>query len=62
MWKVSIDRNKCTNCGECVESCPGKVYDMLKGKIEVINEDECHGCHTCEATCPKEACFIEANS
>ncbi|MHB8789853.1 MAG: ATP-binding protein [Desulfobulbaceae bacterium] len=59
MWKVTINREKCTDCGECLDSCPGAVYDRIDGKVVVTQPDECHGCHTCESVCPKEACFVE---
>jgi len=59
MWKVTIDRDKCTDCGECLDSCPGEVYEEVDGKVVPVNQDECHGCHTCEAVCPEEACFVE---
>ena len=59
MWKVTVDKDKCTGCGECVDSCPGEVYELVDGKAVPINEDECHGCHTCEAVCPEDACNIE---
>ncbi len=59
MWKVKVDKDKCTGCGECVDSCPGEVYDLADGKAVVVREDECHGCHTCEAMCDEDACQIE---
>lgn len=59
MWKVTIDKEKCTGCGECVEACPGEVYELVDGKAEPVNPDECHGCYTCEAVCEEDACFIE---
>jgi NAD-dependent dihydropyrimidine dehydrogenase PreA subunit len=59
MWKITINRDKCTDCGECLASCPGEVYERIGGKIEVAHPDECHGCHTCEAVCPEEACAVE---
>ena len=59
MWKVIIDSDKCTDCGECMDSCPGDVYDKVDGKVVVVNQDECHGCHTCEAVCDEGACFVE---
>jgi len=59
MWKVTIDRKKCTDCGACMESCPGDVYEMVDGEIKAVQQDECHGCHTCESVCPEEACTVE---
>ena len=59
MWKVKVDTEKCNGCGECVDSCPGEVYELQDGKAVVVREDECHGCHTCEAMCDEDACIIE---
>ncbi|HHO47084.1 MAG TPA: 4Fe-4S dicluster domain-containing protein [Desulfobacteraceae bacterium] len=59
MWTVTIDRGKCSDCGACLESCPGEVYARTPGGIAPVRQDECHGCHTCESVCPEEACFVE---
>ena len=59
MWKITVDDDKCTGCGECVDSCPGEVYELKDGKAVPVDVDECHGCHTCEAVCDEEACHIE---
>lgn len=58
MWDITVDKGKCTGCGECVEACPGEVYELVGGKAEPVNIDECHGCHTCEAVCTAEAITI----
>ena len=59
MWKVTVDTEKCDACGECAEGCPGEVYELINKKATVVNEDECHGCHTCEDLCETDAITIE---
>jgi len=59
MWHIEIELEKCTGCGECVEGCPGDVYDLVDGKAKVIHIDECHGCHSCEELCESEAITIK---
>lgn len=59
MWKITVDNEKCTGCGECVDSCPGEVYELKDGKAVPVDIDECHGCHTCEAVCDEDACQVE---
>ncbi len=59
MWKVTVDSEKCTGCGECADSCPGEVYEIRDTGAVPVNVDECHGCHTCEAICDEGACHVE---
>ncbi len=59
MWKIDIDKEKCNGCNECVEGCPGEVYELIDGKAVPVNIDECHGCHTCEDLCETDAITVE---
>ena len=51
---VTIDKEKCTGCGSCVDACP---VDALKldGDKAVVDEDTCIDCGTCVDECPVEA-------
>jgi NAD-dependent dihydropyrimidine dehydrogenase PreA subunit len=54
-WKISIEMEKCTGCGERVENCPGEVYELVDAKAVIANPEECHGCRACEDVCPENA-------
>ena len=59
MWKITINKEKCSGCGECLSACPGDVYELQESKAVIANPEECHGCRTCEDICPEEAIEIE---
>jgi MinD superfamily P-loop ATPase len=48
---ADIDRDKCTNCKKCFESCK---FDAINKDIELIKES-CEGCGVCEYVCPVDA-------
>ena len=50
---VTIDKEKCTACGACVDVCPVAAI-KLEDKA-TVNEDECIDCGTCVDECPVEA-------
>ena len=31
MWKVTVDKDKCTGDAECVDVCPVDVYELNDG-------------------------------
>lgn len=59
MWKITVDKEKCDGCGECVDGCPGEVYELVEGKAAPLHQDECHGCFTCVDLCKAEAITVE---
>jgi NAD-dependent dihydropyrimidine dehydrogenase PreA subunit len=34
MWKVTVDKDKCTGDGECADVCPVDVYQLIEGRAE----------------------------
>jgi len=50
-----IDLEKCTGCGDCVDTCPLSAISMNDEPKAVVNEDECTDCAVCVDTCPNEA-------
>jgi len=53
---VEVDKEKCTGCGICVESCALNAIKIEDGKA-VISE-ECVECGACINQCPAEAIFF----
>lgn len=55
-YYVTIDTEKCTACGTCVEKCQVNAakIDEQNG-YSTINLDRCIGCGNCVAACPSEA-------
>lgn len=47
----------CVGCGDCAESCPPKVIDMVNKK-PVVNLDGCIRCFCCQELCPAETIDI----
>lgn len=59
MWQVTVDKDICTGCGECVEVCPVEVFELIDDKSEPVNADECMGCESCLEVCEDGAITIE---
>ncbi len=61
-YRVSINQNRCIDCGICEEECPYGVYDFSDGgPLEIKDEKECVNCQRCVSFCPKNAITIEEN-
>ena len=59
MWQVTVDKDVCTGCGECVEVCPVEVFELIDDKSEPVNVDECMGCESCVEVCEDGAITVE---
>jgi NAD-dependent dihydropyrimidine dehydrogenase PreA subunit len=54
-WTIEIDEDKCTGCGECVNTCPSEVFEIVNEKSLCPKVDECSECCVCVDTCPETA-------
>lgn len=55
IWKIEIDREKCSECGVCEENCPMNIQlleYMKQGKR--VCSTECIACQQCVNSCPLE--------
>jgi len=61
---AEVDEERCTGCGQCVESCEyGAVVleerkDLRTGRsyrVAIVDPRRCWGCGNCHATCPSTA-------
>ena len=41
MFEVIVDKDKCSGDEECVAACPAQVFEMVDGKAEPVEMDEC---------------------
>lgn len=56
MGLISVNPEKCTKCGICVEECPARVVlDMEVTGPKVSVPEACIACGHCVAICPYEA-------
>ena len=54
---ATVDVEKCTGCGECVELCPVEAI-TLESEKAVIDQENCTDCAACVAECPTEAISV----
>ena len=58
-FNVSIDRDACNGCEECIEACTTGVFEMRNGKSVTRHADECIGCASCVEICEQNAITVE---
>ncbi|MFH1615345.1 MAG: 4Fe-4S binding protein [Planctomycetota bacterium] len=55
---AKVDKEKCTGCEDCIESCPSEAIKMADSKAQIILEN-CVDCGVCVDECPVEAISME---
>lgn len=56
--KPTVNPEKCTGCGACIDTCPMNLFKISKGKATVI-KGECLGCKACESVCLAKAIKVK---
>ncbi|QSZ66884.1 4Fe-4S dicluster domain-containing protein [Methanofollis aquaemaris] len=57
-YRVTIDRDRCMECGRCIENCPYGTFRWEGDKITAVSRN-CTACHRCIAMCPRDAIGLE---
>ncbi len=52
---IKIDYDKCKGHAECKEACPAGVYELVDGKAQATNVQDCIECCACVSVCPEGA-------
>lgn len=52
---IEIDEDKCTGDGECIDTCPVNVFELMEGKAHAVRVDDCTECCVCIDACPTKA-------
>jgi Fe-S-cluster-containing hydrogenase component 2 len=51
---VTINVEKCTGCGGCIDLCPSIAISMIQDVV-TVNQETCTECKICVKICPMRA-------
>jgi len=57
--KITLDNDKCIDCGACISLCPVDALKFDKKNKLNLYEDKCIQCKACVKACPVKALAIE---
>jgi NAD-dependent dihydropyrimidine dehydrogenase PreA subunit len=52
-----VDAEKCSGCGECVESCPLDAIAMQEN-VAKVDDQACGDCGACIDACPTQSISV----
>jgi NAD-dependent dihydropyrimidine dehydrogenase PreA subunit len=55
---IKMNPELCTGCGTCVDNCPNRVFQLVRGKSQAVNSKDCMACYLCETVCPRSGIKI----
>lgn len=55
---ANVDKDKCSGCGPCVESCPVEAI-KIENNVAVVDADTCIDCGACVDACPSQALSVD---
>ncbi len=57
---LTLDSEKCTGCGMCIEVCPHAVFTIESRRSRIIDRDACMECGACALNCVGEAISVQS--
>ncbi len=57
---LTLDDEKCTGCGMCLDVCPHAVFTLEDRKARIVDRDACMECGACARNCPAEAVSVDS--
>ena len=54
-----VDKDTCTGCEICVDSCPVEAISMTSENLAFVDPETCIDCGDCVDVCPVEAISLE---
>ena len=61
LYRITLDRDRCTGDGSCLEVCPEGVFAWREGQRQVAlpHLERCIRCAACIVQCPADALYLE---